>query len=309
MSQGPMDGTASARQPGVGDVLVDRYELLEVLRVGPLGTRWFARDRQLDRPVTIKLVFTHSVDDPVAREWFRRESLATARIHHPNVLGLYDAHATEEHVFLVLEHTEGRSLEALQGQAIDVDVVAAVGCQVADGLAAAHEAGVLHRDIRPANLLVASSGHMKVTNFSLSTLRDQMMASDVTIEPTLREMFGHVAPEQLAGGEPGPAADIYGLGLTLWEAVRGHLPYADETLPAAAMRRQHEPLPAALPGRSGPAHALTQAIDRATQPRPEDRHASAVELADELRAICGTRPHETTRQLLGLAPLVGAVED
>lgn len=303
MPQGPPDHPRPPGQPGPGDVLVARYELQEVLRVGPLGTRWLARDLQLDRQVTVKLVFTHAVDDPVAREWFRRESLATARVRHPNVVDLYDAHATDEHVFLVLEYVNGRGLEELDGVALDPPVVAALGCQVADGLAAAHAAGVVHRDIRPANLLVAASGHVKITNFTLSTLRDQVMASNVTIEPTLREMFGHVAPEQLAGDEPGPAADVYSLGLTLWEALRGLRPFADDPLPTAALRRQHEALPPALTAEDGPTQALVRAIDRATQPLPEHRHGSAKELADELRDICGPRPHEITRGLLDTLPI------
>lgn len=293
-------GVSPAGEPDIGELLVDRYELLYRLRVGALGTRWHAWDHQLTRPVTVKLAFAHAVTDPVAREWFRRESLATARIRHPNVSGLYDAHATDRHVFIVLEHVDGIDLEALQGQRVDPDLVAALGCQVADGLAAAHAAGVLHRDIRPANLLVATSGHVKITNFAVSKLKD-MVEGEVTVEPTLREMFGHVAPEQLAGEEPTAATDVYAVGLTLWEALAGHLPFAPDPLPAAAIRRGQEPLPPPDGLRSRHARPLVEAIQRATQRDPADRYAAASDLAEELRSICGPRPHETTVQLLELA--------
>lgn len=290
----------SVGEPGVGEMLVDRYELRRRTRVGPLGTRWQAWDHQLAREVTVKLVFAHAVTDPVAREWFRRESLATARIHHPNVSGLYDAHATDQHVFIVLEHVEGIDLDALTGRRLDPEVVAALGCQVADGLDAAHAAGVVHRDIRPPNLLVATSGHVKITNFTVSKLKD-MVEDDITVEPTLRELFGHVAPEQMIGEEPTAATDVYALGLTLWEALAGHLPFAPEPLPASAMRRVHEPLPPLDRPRGGPARDLVDAIERATQAAPGDRYGAASEMAEDLRSICGARPHAVTVRLLELA--------
>jgi serine/threonine protein kinase len=297
---GPAIPIAVPGGPAPGHVLVDRYELRHQLRIGPLGARWHAHDRQLDRPVTLKLVFTHALTDPIAREWFRRESLATARVEHPNVTALYDAYATDENVFVVLEHVEGVSLERLGHPRLDPQVVAALGCQAADGLAAAHEVGVVHRDVRPANLLVAASGHVKVTNFWLSKLHG-VVADHVTIEPALRDIFGYVAPEHLAGEPVGAPADVYALGLTLWEALAGHLPFSPEPLPNAALRRLHAPLPPPVVDAESAAAAtpLVEAIEHATRAGPIER-PTAAELADALRVICGPRPHASTARLLNL---------
>ncbi len=235
------DDEAHGLRPG--GMVAERYELVELLRTTHLGARWAAWDQHLERRVTLKIVAPHAVADPVAGEWLKRESLATARIHHPNVLQLYDVHATAGTMCLVLEDIEGPSLEDIGCGPFPADLVAALGHQVASGLAAAHDLRIVHRDIRPANLLLASSGHVKIANFTLSKLLDAS-GQDITVETSLRDQFGYVAPEQLTDGPVGTSADIYALGLILWEAMNGHLPWHEtDPLPTAALRRIHEPLP------------------------------------------------------------------
>ena len=283
-----------------GGMVAQRYELLELLRTTHLGARWAAWDHQLERRVTLKIVAPHAVADPVAGEWLRRESLATARIHHPNVLQLYDVHDTAGTMCLVLEDVEGPSLEDIGCGPFPADVVSALGHQVASGLAAAHELRIVHRDIRPANLLLAPSGHVKIANFTLSKLLDGS-GQDVTLETSLRDQFGYVAPEQLAEAPVGTSADVYALGLILWEALNGHLPwYETDPLPVAALRRMREPLPPATTKTDAAAVRLAAIVDRATRPDPTARYRSASALADDLHEISGARSHDLTgTHLLG----------
>lgn len=220
-----------------GQTLGGRYELRALLRISHLGARWSAWDRQLERDVTLKLLAPRAVSDPVAGEWLRRESLATARIRHPNVVQLYDVHHVDGTVCLSLEHVDGPSLETVGCGPFPAELVAAVGQQVASGLAAAHALHVVHRDIRPANLLLASSGHVKIANFTLSKLLDTS-EQGITVETSLRDRFGYVAPEQLSDVPVGAAADVYALGLVLWEALNGHLPWHEaDPLPADDLRQ------------------------------------------------------------------------
>jgi eukaryotic-like serine/threonine-protein kinase len=228
----------------------------------------------------------------------RRESLATARIRHPNVVQLYDVHHVDGTVCLSLEHVDGPSLEDVGCGPFPAELVAAVGHQVASGLAAAHTLHVVHRDIRPANLFLASSGHVKIANFTLSKLLDTS-EQGITVETSLRDRFGYIAPEQLSDAPVGAAADIYALGLILWEALNGHLPWHQtDPLPAAALRRLHEPLPPASTGIDPHDTRMVDIIARATHLDPADRYPSADALAEDLREISGTRPHELVRTYL-----------
>ena len=287
---------AHGLRPGV--LVAQRYELIELLRTTHLGARWAAWDQQLERRVTLKVVAPHAVADPVAGEWLKRESLATARLHHPNVLQLYDVHDTAGTMCLVLEDIEGPSLEDIGCGPFPADLVAALGHQVASGLAAAHELRIVHRDIRPANLLLAPSGHVKIANFTLSKLLDAS-GQDITVETSLRDQFGYVAPEQLADAPVTTSADVYALGLILWEAMNGHLPwYETDPLPAAALRRMHEPLPPATTMTDVADVRLAEIVDHATRPDPADRYPTASALADDLHEICGARSHALTRNYL-----------
>ncbi|MFC5911303.1 serine/threonine-protein kinase [Streptacidiphilus monticola] len=211
-----------------GEVISERYELLEELGQGGMGKVRRGYDTVLDRPVAVKLIRQESVGSPVEAEEFarrfRREARITARIQHPGVPQVYDAvlDASYERLFLVMELVEGVSLHAYlrPGHPLPISWAAAVAAQVATVLSYAHEVPVIHRDLKPNNILVARDGTVKLLDFGIAAL----LRTDVTKLTATGSPIGsyhYMAPEQVRGGRNTPATDLYGLGCTLHELLSG----------------------------------------------------------------------------------------
>jgi serine/threonine protein kinase len=216
-------------EPSADRLLAGRYALREVLGRGGMGVVWLATDLRLDRPVAVKEVTfaLHLSDEErrVLRERTLREARTAARLDHPSVTSVYDVVEEDGRPWLVMELIESCSLQ----QIIDSEgplpwpAVARIGLDVLAGLTAAHEAGVVHRDVKPANVLVAPDGRACLTDFGIAT---------ATGDPTLTTtgaIIGspsYMAPERAHGERPGPAADLWSLGATLWTAVEGHPAFA-----------------------------------------------------------------------------------
>ena len=216
-------------EPSADRLLAGRYALQEVLGRGGMGVVWLATDLRLDRPVAVKEVTfaLHLSDEErrVLRERTLREARTAARLDHPSVTAVYDVVEEDGRPWLVMEHVESCSLQqVIDGQGpLPWPAVARIGLDVLAGLTAAHEAGVVHRDVKPANVLVARDGRACLTDFGIAT---------ATGDPTLTTtgaIIGspsYMAPERAHGERPGPAADLWSLGATLWTAVEGHPAFA-----------------------------------------------------------------------------------
>ncbi|HEY6844099.1 MAG TPA: serine/threonine-protein kinase, partial [Thermoanaerobaculia bacterium] len=199
----PQEGDATVERP-----LVDgRYALIAPLGRGGFGTVYRARDTLLQRDVAIKLLGSVSAD---RRERFLREARAMAKLHHPNIVDIYDAGEDEHGLYLVLELIDGRALS--DTVPVERSRARSIVREVASALAAAHDAGIVHRDIKPANILIDGNGHAKVTDFGVARL-----AEDPTVTGKVIGTPAYMAPEQLAGRPVGPAADLYALGVVMRE--------------------------------------------------------------------------------------------
>lgn len=211
-----------------------------------MGEVWRARDEVLDRLVAVKLLLAASLDSSAAAR-FRQEAQATARLNHANVVAVHDFGEAEGRLYLVMELIDGRSLAEVGS--VSPREVSRIGFQAASGLAAAHRQGVIHRDVKPGNLLLAADGTVKVVDFGIARLADQA-ATALTGTGLIVGTGSYLAPERALGRDAGPASDMYALGCVLYELLAGHPPFRADTLPA--LLYQHVQLAPVPPSRLRP---------------------------------------------------------
>lgn len=287
--------------PGQGTVLAGRYRLVEFLASGGAAALWRAHDPQLDREVALKLLHPHHHRNATVVERFRREALTIARLRHPNVVRIFDTVQHDGTSFLVMEYVEGVALSQWQGHALDGQVVAALGHQVACALGAAHEQHLVHRDVKPDNIVVdAVTGRVKLLDFGIT--KDLRHVTGLTGPHQVVATTRYAAPEQISDGPVGPWTDVYSLGLVLWEACTGRAVFDGPTDPAIALARLREdPLPVEQCTEDVPV-VLGEVIHRATRRDHRDRYADGGQMATDLYGVCGPRAHELSSRLDTSAP-------
>jgi serine/threonine protein kinase len=258
-----------------------RYEVERTLGGGGMAVVYLARDRELGRPVALKVLADTLADDAEIRGRFLREGRLAARLSHPNVVRVYDAGEQDGRPYIVMECVDGESLAELlrrEGR-LDPNRVVEVGLQASAGLEHAHRAGLVHRDVKPANLLLTSDGTVKVADFGIA---HAVGGTRVTEVGTVLGTAAYLSPEQAFGGEVTAASDLYSLGTCLYELLAGEPPYRQDTLGELFSRREAGPPP---PLRGVPA-ALEAVVTRCLEQDPRERPASAAELA---QLLAGTR--------------------
>lgn len=280
---------ARATLAGPGTIVAERFRLDERVGSGGIGTVWRATDLELERSVALKLLHPHLTSRDDVAERFRIEALATARLAHPNVLRVFDAGTSDGVAFLVTEYVTGVGIDQLIGTGpIDPLAVAAIGVQVASALAEAHHAGMTHRDVKPSNLLLDRAGRIKLIDFGVAKVAD--LAHDLTNAGETVGSWRYLAPEQLNSVPVGPAADVYALGLVLWEACTADSPFDGDTPSAVALARLTRPVPSLpelpeLPGQ------LRKTVEGATATEPTDR-PDADTIVRTLTELTGPRPYQ-----------------
>jgi serine/threonine protein kinase len=265
-------------------VIAGRYELDRRLGIGGMSTVQLALDRRLERHVAVKLLAEHLADDPSFVSRFRREALAAARLVHPNVVQVFDFgfdEAAHQH-FIVMEHVPGRSCaEMLREQGhLDVEEAVEIVAQACRGLDYAHRNGVVHRDVKPGNLLVTPEGVVKLADFGIAKATEQ---SSITQVGSVLGTAAYLAPEQARGEAAGPRADLYSLGVVAYQLLSGRLPYEAASLSELALKQQRE-LPAPLDELDRDvSSALAQAVAIALELEPEGRYETAVAMEQAIR--------------------------
>ncbi len=223
-------------------LLGNRYRLGERIAAGGMGAVYRAVDETLGRQVAVKALRRELADDPTFLERFRREARAAAGLSHPGVAGVYDYGELGGQPFIVMELVEGETLAervAARGR-LPWREAFAIGEQVAAALAAAHAHGLVHRDVKPANILLGRDGRAKVTDFGIA---QAAQTATLTRTGMVLGSANYVAPEQAKGGHVGPAADLYSLGCVLFEAVTGETPYRGGNAVAIATQHVSAPVP------------------------------------------------------------------
>lgn len=293
-----------------------RYRLDSRIATGGMGEVWRGTDTILGREVAIKLLKNEYADDPSFRARFETEAQHAASLHHANIAAVYDFGESPTadgsgvlRPYLVMELVDGQPLSALlrPGEPMDPAAVRGLLAQAADGLAAAHAGGIVHRDVKPANLLVTPDRRIKVTDFGIARA-----AEGVGMTQT-GEVMGtpqYLSPEQARGETATPASDVYSLGVVAFECLAGRRPFVADTAVATALAHLREPVPA-LPG-SVPAD-LAAVVRRALAKLPQDRFADGAAFAAALRnpalAAAQAPPpvaHDATQVLTGVVPPAAA---
>jgi eukaryotic-like serine/threonine-protein kinase len=279
--------------------LAGRYHLEEPIASGGAAIVWRAFDENLARSVAIKLLHPHHATDPTVVERFERESRAAAQLNHPNAVRIYDTGSDGELVYLVMEHVDGPSLRDLLKERGELEpvAVAAIGEQVASALGEAHARGLVHRDVKPANILLASDGTVKVTDFGIAKALTGSEAT-LTTPGTVVGTAAYVAPEQLQDLPVDARADIYALGVVLHECLTGRPAFSGDTPTAtAAMRLSKELLPPRQVRADVP-RTLDDIVTRATRRDRSDRYADGNAMAMALAALVTAKPSDITALLL-----------
>ena len=263
-------------------VLAGRYALVEELGRGGMASVWRAIDEVLDRPVAVKILHEHLAEDPSFRERFNTEALAAARLTHPSIVNVFDTGIENGLPFIVMELVEGSTLAELleTGGPLDPDRAVAIMLPVLAALQFSHENGVIHRDVKPGNILVSGSGIVKLVDLGIA--RAAYEGTDVTTTGHALGSVPYLSPEQVQGTDVDARSDVYACGVVLYEMLTGRRPFTAETdLAAAMMRLTRDPLPprAVRPGIPRP---LESATLRAMARRPEDRFPTAENMAAAL---------------------------
>ena len=262
-----------------GDVITGRYRLEGRLGFGGMSTVHLAFDMRLERRVAVKLLAEHLADDPTFVSRFQREAQAAARLVHPNIVQIFDSGLDEQsgRHFIVMEYIEGCSCaEILRDDGwVEVDQAVAIVEQACAGLHYAHRHGVVHRDVKPGNLLRSRDGEVKLADFGIAKATEQ---SSITQVGSVLGTAAYLAPEQARGEEAGPRADLYALGVVTYQLISGRLPYEATSLTELALKQQQEEpaLLDTLVAAVGPELAEAVAIALALDPR--DRYQTAREM-------------------------------
>ena len=263
-----------------------RYLIERRLGAGGMSTVFMAKDTVLERPVAVKLLAEHLADDENFVYRFRREALSAAKLQHPNIVQVFDSGqdpASERH-YIVMEYVDGPSAADMlrERKQLDIDETVQLVRDACHGLDYAHRAGVVHRDVKPGNLLYAEEmGATKLADFGIAKAAEQTRITQVG---SVLGTAAYLSPEQARGEEAGPASDIYSLGVCAYQFLTGRLPHEYASLTELALKQQQDPVAPVTDYRPEVPQALDEAVRLALERDPAARYANALEMAEAIEA-------------------------
>ena len=285
-----MQTTASSgHRPG--SVIAGRYEVDRLLGRGGMAEVYLATDRLLDRPVAVKVIREHLAEDHKVATRLRREARAAAALNHRNIVAVHDVGTDQGRPFIVMEHVRGKTLADLlreQGP-FPPDRVAAIGEDAARALAMAHDAGIIHRDVKPANVMITDD-EVKILDFGIA---HAFRWTPITEAPAVQGTAEYMAPEQIRGHGSERRSDIYSLGAVLFELATGRPPFSADTPLAIAYRHLEDTPPAPQSIRPEVPPELATILLRCLSKRPDDRYRRADDLAEDLARFRAGQPPVT----------------
>ena len=285
MQEGPGGGVS------VQTLAAGRYRVEGTLGQGGMAAVYLAHDSELDRAVAIKVLADHLSSDEAFHQRFLREARMAAKLSHPNIVHVYDQGEEDGRPFIVMEYVDGPTLsdELKRTGPLQPGRVVDLALQICGGLEHAHASGLVHRDIKPGNLLLREDGTVKIADFGIARAAQ---ATKLTQIGSVLGTAAYLAPEQAAGEPVTAAADIYSLGCVLFELLTGRTPYVFETLPELVVKQREEPITPLRELQPDVPAELEAAVMHCLARRPEYRPASAAELAQELAAGSPEPPTE-----------------
>ncbi|HZG49801.1 MAG TPA: protein kinase [Thermoleophilaceae bacterium] len=268
----------------IGSLISDRYRLEEKIGSGGMSTVYRAFDPTLERWVAIKLMHRDISQDPAQLERFRREARAVARLNHPHVVTVIDAGEDEGAPYIVFEYVEGETLKERIKRLgrLPLSEAVAYAIEIGRALESAHANRLVHRDVKPQNVLIDLDGRAKVTDFGIAR---SLEAQGLTAPGRVLGTTDYVSPEQALGHEVTEQSDIYSLGVVLYEMLTGETPFSADTQVAVAMKHVREPLPDVQRRRPECSAALAAVVERATAKETANRYVSAAEMVHDLEEV------------------------
>jgi len=292
----------------IGTVLSGRYRLEAKLGSGGMSTVYLARDETLDRPVAVKVMHREMSEQEDQLQRFRQEARAVAKLTHPNVVSVIDAGEDGGYPYIVFEYVKGETLKQRIGRvgALDTQEAIAYAIEVGRGLGVAHARNMVHRDIKPQNVLIDEEGRAKLTDFGISR---QLEQDGVTATGRVLGTTDYVAPEQAMGKAVDPRSDIYSLGVVLYEMLVGQVPFHADSQVGVAMKHVNEELPDVQRRRPEASAAVALVVERATAKNPDERYQTIAQMVDDLEtaleveaARAGSTTGEATSVLDAVPP-------
>jgi eukaryotic-like serine/threonine-protein kinase len=292
----------SAGQFSPGVVVAGRYEILQLLGEGGMGAVYKAKDRALDRLICLKVIRSELASKPEVLQRFKQELILARKVTHKNVVRTYDLGEFEGTRFITMEFIEGRDLRSIiqEKGKLPPEEAAAIIRQVCRGLAAAHNEGVVHRDLKPQNIMVEANGHTSIMDFGIAR---SVEPSGLTLSGAMIGTPDYMSPEQAMGLGADARSDIFALGLILYEALTGNLPYqADTTLSKIMKRTKERPAPPVKVDESIP-RQLSDICVKCLEIQPEDRFQKAEEILQALDDAGGSRSRTRMTKVIALPGL------
>ncbi|TDZ81826.1 protein kinase domain-containing protein [Mycobacteroides salmoniphilum] len=270
--------------PMIGAVLDSRYRIETPIATGGMSTVYRGLDTRLDRPVAVKVMDSRYASDTGFLARFRLEARAVARLRHPGLVAVFDQGMDGRHPFLVMELIDGGTLRELLRERgpMPPHAVAAVFNPMLGGLAVAHRSGLVHRDVKPENVLISDDGEVKLADFGLVRA---IAEAGITSTSVILGTAAYLSPEQVRTGSAGPRSDVYSAGLLMYELLTGSTPFTGDTPLALAYQRIDRDVPAPSEAIDGIPEEFDELVLRATSRDPDARYADAAQMGAELDAI------------------------
>ena len=267
----------------INKIICNRYKILDHLGTGGMATVWLGYDTILDRQVAIK-TFKIDANDEDAVKRFNREAKAVTSLSHPNIVSIYDVENEGEFYYLILEYVEGMTLKdyMIKNPRIPIETIVHIAKQIAAGLSHAHQNGIIHRDIKPQNILMNENLTCKITDFGIARAY-----GDTTLTQT-NQMLGtvyYLSPEQARGNVATAQSDIYSLGILIFEMITGQIPFKGESAVAIALKHLQEELPDIDKYRENVPQSVKNIVLKATMKNPNERYISSKELFEDLSTV------------------------
>ncbi|MDD2203152.1 MAG: Stk1 family PASTA domain-containing Ser/Thr kinase [Bacilli bacterium] len=275
-----------------GQKINERYEILKIIGEGGMANVYLAEDTILGRKVAVKVLRGDLANDEKFVRRFQREALAASSLNHPNIVEMYDVGEDDGDFYIVMEYIEGRNLKQLikRRGALTIPEVIDIMLQLTDGLAHAHDAYIIHRDIKPQNILILDNGLVKITDFGIAMALNN---SQLTQTNSVMGSVHYLPPEQASGKGSTIKSDLYSLGILMYELLTGKLPFRGESAVEIALKHMKDPLPSLSRELDNVPQSIENIIIRATAKNPKNRYNNAREMYEDVKtALDDERIHE-----------------
>lgn len=281
----------------VGKIFKNRYEIKRIIGDGGMATVYLASDHFLKRDIALKVLKQATLKDMASMERFKKEIIASTSLHNVNVVEIYDVDCEDGQWYIAMEYVVGQTLKQLilqEGILTPTEAVD-IAIQLSNAVRAAHAIGIIHRDIKPQNILIRTDGTVKLTDFGIALISN---SATVTKTEAIVGSVQYLAPEVLKGDKPSFKSDIYGMGILLYEMLRGDLPFKGDTPIAIALEHIGKELPSLRKYNFGIPQSLENIVIKATAKKQENRFQSALAFSESLAsALSVERSRETKLQL------------